>query len=287
MTVFRPEIGACACPSNGWAGCGSPECRCRRPAGPGWSAPGFAVSRFAGPRYLGSAQAAQEQLRASSTGADVAKASASAVTAGGTAALTLITAAGGVSALGPPGWIAAGGLAIAAGVVGLVNGIKNGSVRKAAAVKMAQKLGIKDADEVPAFAAKALKWSQSKRKKRLAKIKRKLKRKRGRRRQGRARTRRIDKLRTQRQVLEAVMFAWEVNKRAAQRKHDPKRKAAARKRRQAARLSVARRPSTSPAVVPATSGFQLGPGHIVAAAVLASLIGLGLAQTGKRKGKSP
>lgn len=93
-------------------------------------------------------------------------------------AMTL-TSAGGTAAAagGPPGWIVGGALAAAGGTVALVAAIGDNKISKAAAVKAAKKLGIKDAKSVPGFTKRAMKWAPAKRAKVLARLQKALDRK--------------------------------------------------------------------------------------------------------------
>lgn len=80
--------------------------------------------------------------------------------AGATTVGPLLAAAGVSSSVPVAGWIAAGGLAAAAGTVGLVKAIRAGKMRKREAVAQAKAMGIPDAADVPAFTAKALRLAQ-------------------------------------------------------------------------------------------------------------------------------
>ena len=90
-----------------------------------------------------------------------------------------LTSAGGTAAAagGPAGWIAGGVLAAAGGTVALVTAIGDNKISKAAAVKAAKKLGIKDAKSVPGFTKRAMKWAPAKRAKVLTRLKKALARK--------------------------------------------------------------------------------------------------------------
>lgn len=90
-----------------------------------------------------------------------------------------LTSAGGTAAAagGPPGWIVGGALAAAGGTVALVTAIGDNKIDKAAAVKAAKKLGIKDAKSVPGFTKRAMKWAPEKRAKVLTRLKKALARK--------------------------------------------------------------------------------------------------------------
>jgi hypothetical protein len=130
---------------------------------------------------------------------------ATAVTGGGTVA-TLAVTAGAVSAIPVAGWIAAGVLGGAAGVIALVGAIKKGKARRRDAVALAKKLKLPEPNKVPGFIVRALKMKKAKRAKLLARYKRRIARvgKRKNKLFAKARDRRLSRLRWQVRVLEAL-----------------------------------------------------------------------------------
>lgn len=92
--------------------------------------------------------------------------------AGGTAAVSLIAAAGGSAAtMNPVGWIAAAGLAVAAGIVALVASVKAGKVRRKEAIAIARQLKLPNPEKMPGFIVAVLKMKEARRAKLLARLK--------------------------------------------------------------------------------------------------------------------
>lgn len=137
---------------------------------------------------------------------DTAKVTAATAVAGGSTVATLAVTAGAVSAIPVAGWVAAGVLGAAAGVIALVGAIKKGKARRRDAVALAKKLKLPEPDKVPGFIVRALKMKKAKRAKLLARYKRRIARvsKRKNRLFAKARDRRLSRLRWQVRVLEAL-----------------------------------------------------------------------------------
>lgn len=130
---------------------------------------------------------------------------ATAVTGGGTVA-TLAVTAGAVSAIPVAGWVAAGVLGGAAGVVALVSAIKKGKARRKDAVALAKKLKLPEPERAPGFIVRALKLKKAKRDKLIARYKRRIARisKRKNKVFAKARARRLSRLKWQLRILEAL-----------------------------------------------------------------------------------
>lgn len=126
--------------------------------------------------------------------------------AGGGTVAALATAAGGVAAIPVAGWVAAGVLGGAAGIVALVGAIKGGKARRKDAVALARRLKLPEPEKAPGFIVGVLKKSPAKRAKLLARYKRRMARisKRRNRLFAKARARRLAKLRWRVRVLEAL-----------------------------------------------------------------------------------
>lgn len=144
------------------------------------------------PRFFGATTEAQEQPSTAAFVVKGGKGLVSTATASkrlvGVGSGTAGKVGGALAAVPVAGWIAAGGLAAAAGTVALVRGIRKGKVNRRAAVAEAKKLGLPDADKVPGFAAKAIRLAKKNPEKlaRLGeKIERKVRRKRKTKRVGR------------------------------------------------------------------------------------------------------
>ena len=137
---------------------------------------------------------------------DTAKVTAATAVAGGGTVATLAVTAGAVSAIPVAGWVAAGVLGGAAGVIALVGAIKKGKARRKDAVALAKKLKLPEPDKVPGFIVRALKTKKAKRAKLLARYKRRIARvsKRKNKLFAKARERRLSRLRWQVRVLEAL-----------------------------------------------------------------------------------
>ena len=105
-----------------------------------------------------------------STGGDIVRGG----TSTAASAAPAILSAAGFTALAPvPGArIAAVVVAGVAGIAALVSGIARGKVRKAEAVRVAKELGLPDPEMVPAFVVRALKWDNTKVKRKLSTLKR-------------------------------------------------------------------------------------------------------------------
>jgi len=137
---------------------------------------------------------------------DTAKVTAATAVAGGGTAATLALAAGGVAAIPVAGWVAAGVLGGAAGIVALVGAIKGGKARRKDAVALAKKLRLPEPERAPGFIVRALKLKRAKRAKLLARYKRRIARIAKRRNKlfAKARARRLSRLRWQVRILEAL-----------------------------------------------------------------------------------
>jgi hypothetical protein len=127
----------------------------------------------------------------------------------GTAAATaagLAVAAGSVAAIPVAGWVAAGVLGGAAGIVALVGAIKGGKARRKDAIALARKLKLPEPEKAPSFIVGVLKKPKAKRAKLLARYKRRIARISKRRNKlfAKARARRLAKLRWRVRVLEAL-----------------------------------------------------------------------------------
>jgi hypothetical protein len=154
---------------------------------------------------------------------DTTRVAATTALTGGTAAASLAVAAGSVAAVPVAGWVAAGVLGGAAGIVALVGAVKSGKARKRDAVALARRLKIAEPDKAPGFIVRALRLSDAKRRKLIARYKRRIARisKRRNRLFARARARRLARLRWRLQVLEALhkiahpKYMTEKDKRAA------------------------------------------------------------------------
>jgi hypothetical protein len=142
-----------------------------------------------------------EQVAIDAAKVTVAGTGTAAATAGG-----LIVAAGAASAVPVAGWIAAGVLGGAAGIVALVGAIKGGKARRRDAVALAKKLGLPEPEKAPGFIVGVLKKSKAKRAKLLARYKRRIARISKRRNKlfAKARARRLAKLKWRVRVLEAL-----------------------------------------------------------------------------------
>lgn len=99
-----------------------------------------------------------------------------AVPASAATVTSLLSAAGVSSAAGPAGWVIAGGMALAASVISLVDMIKNRNLREAQAVQVAQELGIPGAASVPSWIFEALAMGTYQRKVEAEKLQKKLSR---------------------------------------------------------------------------------------------------------------
>ena len=99
-----------------------------------------------------------------------------AVPASAATVTALLSAAGVSSAAGPVGWVVAGGMALAASIISLVDTIKNRNLREAQAVQIAQELGIPGAASVPSWIFEALAMGTYQRKVEAEKLQKKLSR---------------------------------------------------------------------------------------------------------------
>lgn len=89
-----------------------------------------------------------------------------------TSASLVTTGASIAAAGGLVGWVVGGGTAAAGGIVALVQGLKNRRLRKAEAIRWAKKLGLPDAEKVPAFVMKLARKDRAWRVKKLVRYKR-------------------------------------------------------------------------------------------------------------------
>ncbi|MCH9834766.1 hypothetical protein K0U83_03855 [bacterium] len=75
----------------------------------------------------------------------------------------MMAAAGASSAAPVVGWVVAGGLALASGIISLVQMFKQRRIRESQAIQIAQQLGIPEAASVPGWIFEALKMTPSRR----------------------------------------------------------------------------------------------------------------------------
>jgi len=97
-----------------------------------------------------------------------------AVPASAATVTSLLSAAGVSSAAGPAGWVIAGGLALAASIISLVDMIKRRNLREAQAIQIAQQLGLPAAASVPGWIFEALAMGPNQRKVEAGKLQNKL-----------------------------------------------------------------------------------------------------------------
>ena len=99
------------------------------------------------------------------------------VPASAAAVTSLLAQAGVVGATaGPVGWVVAGGMALAASIISLVNLIKSRKMREAQAIQVAQQLGLPAAASVPEWIFDALAMGVNQRKYEAEKLQTKLSR---------------------------------------------------------------------------------------------------------------
>lgn len=114
-----------------------------------------AVGRDVTAGTLSAAGAGLTGVKAATVIAGGGAAAGGAAAAGSAGAAGTLAAAAGASATVPvAGWVVGGVLAVAAGTVALVQGIKKRRLNKASAIKWAKKLNLPDPEEVPGFVLK-------------------------------------------------------------------------------------------------------------------------------------